>query len=641
MKDRKQPQGIFPILAALVLLFLLIALVFRFINEGMPGPLYHRPRLVALVRAGLSFGLLSCFYARYIKKLKYLKWPAALLGIAGVLAAASLAIFPRFGVYANVDLPRDNLFGGRKVMLIVPHEDDDINLCGGVLEQFLSCGSEVDVVFATNGDYLGKGEVRLKEALACMDGLGISENHVYFLGYGDQWEDGSVHIYNMPENTAVKSAIGKTATYGIEGHPAYHDGAAYTFGNYLSDMQQVIAECRPELIFCVDFDKHSDHQATSLIAEKAIGRLLKEDSTFRPVVLKGFAYSTAWGAAKDFYARNIHATQAPSGEYMTEVNYYPWAERLRLPVSAASLSRSIFTTGVYEQFYTYKSQLAIDHADRVCNGDKVYWERRTDSLAYPAAVSASSGNAEAVNDFMLHDRRDLLKPADDCGIWVPEKEDPVKQVTITLPNATDIGWIYLYDNPSPEDNIEEAAILLEDGSRISTGKLEARGSATKLRIDAHQAKTITIEINKSAGDYAGLSEIELYEAQPQSDFRFIKLMDAREDFVYDYYMSGDSMEMQLYRNGDAPELLPENYIITLDNARCSAVIENGKIRFRCPRGQQCILTISDVNGCCRDRVLLRNKPAFFTIPQTIEKLYKDALMAKGIYKINQLWDWIF
>ena len=36
-------------------------------------------------------------------------------------------------------------------MVIVPHEDDDLNLVSGVIEKYVENGSEIYTVFATNG----------------------------------------------------------------------------------------------------------------------------------------------------------------------------------------------------------------------------------------------------------------------------------------------------------------------------------------------------------------------------------------------------------------------------------------------------------------------------------------------------------
>ena len=52
-------------------------------------------------------------------------------------------------------------------MILVPHEDDEINLAGGVIEEYLKHGSEVYVVFSTNGD----GDERFETGLRKMGAI--------------------------------------------------------------------------------------------------------------------------------------------------------------------------------------------------------------------------------------------------------------------------------------------------------------------------------------------------------------------------------------------------------------------------------------------------------------------------------------
>lgn len=46
----------------------------------------------------------------------------------------------------------DSQFKNKKVMVIVPHEDDDLLISGQVLPPMYKNGADVRVVFATNGD---------------------------------------------------------------------------------------------------------------------------------------------------------------------------------------------------------------------------------------------------------------------------------------------------------------------------------------------------------------------------------------------------------------------------------------------------------------------------------------------------------
>ena len=60
--------------------------------------------------------------------------------------------------------------GIKNIMVIVPHEDDEILLAAGIMEKALAKGIGVHVVMAGNGDYEGHdeatGSVRLPETLA-------------------------------------------------------------------------------------------------------------------------------------------------------------------------------------------------------------------------------------------------------------------------------------------------------------------------------------------------------------------------------------------------------------------------------------------------------------------------------------------
>ncbi len=57
-------------------------------------------------------------------------------------------------------------YSGKRVLVLAPHQDDELNLAAGAIPNFLKAGAEVFVAFATNGDYYSDlpAEVRLTEA---------------------------------------------------------------------------------------------------------------------------------------------------------------------------------------------------------------------------------------------------------------------------------------------------------------------------------------------------------------------------------------------------------------------------------------------------------------------------------------------
>lgn len=81
------------------------------------------------------------------------------------------------------------IFNSSSLMVIVPHEDDEINLAGAVIRGAVESGIEVSCVFLTNGDWFYPPEIRLNEAIQALTVLGAQEEHIVFLGY----RDGGVH----------------------------------------------------------------------------------------------------------------------------------------------------------------------------------------------------------------------------------------------------------------------------------------------------------------------------------------------------------------------------------------------------------------------------------------------------------------
>ena len=75
------------------------------------------------------------------------------------------------------------------IMIIVPHEDDEVLMAGGIIERAVKNGKKVTVVIATNGDYEGTdmetGSIRLPETAAGLAVLGLPLENIIFMGYAD------------------------------------------------------------------------------------------------------------------------------------------------------------------------------------------------------------------------------------------------------------------------------------------------------------------------------------------------------------------------------------------------------------------------------------------------------------------------
>lgn len=543
---------------------------------------------------------------------------AAVVGLPLILAALCWHGVSESVVYTGVDTGKTRLYADKTVMLLVPHQDDDINVLGGVMEEYVKYGSEVYVVFSTNGDYYGLADTRFQEALNALGNIGIGEDHVIFLGYGDQWNPEGPHLYNGEPGGVVTSHYGRTETYGTAAHAAYREGNAYTIDQFLTDIEDVILEYRPDVICCVDYDYNIDHRALSLSFEKVMGRILREQADYRPQVFKGYAYNTAWEAENDFYGENLLSTQNVFAKpYSQTPAVYRWEERVRLPVNGEALSRSVISARMNDTLSMYASQGAELYGPRIFNSDKVFWQRYTTSLCASAEIRTSSGSAELLNDFMLLESADLLEngaqPYD--GAWIPEEIDREKRVSVTFPEPRYVESIVLYDHPDPEKNVLNAVIAFADGTVLETGPLDAGGAATRIPVGKENVTSFTVALEQIRGE-AGLTEIEVFEKPPESGLSYIKLMDEGENFAYDYWIDSSGNQIfRLYVCG-ADAACAENYTLSCDNPVCSAVWDGDSIRVECPEGETCVITVTSADGTLSDSIFVQN-------PGAMERSWKD------------------
>lgn len=573
-----------------------------------------------------AVALTAVFYCRFRRKPRRAFQAAAwLMGVTCVIAAGLFAcwfFFQKDAAFENADQGKRQLYAERRVMLIVPHQDDDINVLGGVMEELVRYGSQVYPVFVTNGDAEDLAEERFREVLDVFAYIGVPSENITFLGYGDTWAEGGPHLYNAPAGQIMTSKNGKTATYGTSSQGAFREGREYTSDHLLEDLAAVILQHKPDVIFCSDYDLHIDHRAVTLAFEKVMGDLLKAHPDYRPLVFKGYAYSTAWYAQPDFYALNLLSTQNVFGEpYRQTPEVYRWESRVRLPVGADTLSRSLFTSGIYRTLELYASQDAVFQAARVINGDKVFWFRDTHSLCLNADIAVSSGNGHLLNDFMLLENHDLVGNGDTPydGVWAPEGETP--SASVTFRSAADVRIITLYDNPSPRDNVLGGRIVFEDGSEIPFGPLAPGGAGVQIPVEKTGVSSFTVVLTDVEGERPGLTEIEAFSRMPEPGLRYVKLMDRDENFVYDWIMEDSEGFLDVYTQGLTEEEV-RSLTLSWNNTKCWAEFEDGRIRIICPEGKEMLLTVALDGTDISDTVRISNPGEltclYYKLCQTLE-----------------------
>ena len=162
---------------------LLIALleILGLIVVTMPGiwlsSAYHSNRITALLGAVWIGGMIIlCFAKGKVKKSLYRMIKIGNLIAGGALLAISLIfILALCHPYQGRFSTTTSLFDDKNILVIVPHQDDEINIVGGLIEQYVEGGSEVSVVFTTIGDYVTDPNIRAAEVVDVLTTLGVEQ----------------------------------------------------------------------------------------------------------------------------------------------------------------------------------------------------------------------------------------------------------------------------------------------------------------------------------------------------------------------------------------------------------------------------------------------------------------------------------
>lgn len=624
-----------------VLLVKLLIATFSTVSLSLMIHIESRMLQIYLLQAFFDINMgLCCFKTKGIVSLIIAVAFFVMLVVAMTIAKRLLN---QKSMYNCPEPDRKNIYADKNVMMFAPHEDDEINIYGGIIEQYIKNGSTVRVVFSTNGDVYGLGKLRIREALEVAKSYGVPEENFIFLGYSDSMKGANgKHVYNCDANEEVASVKGYTQAYGIEEHNSYSN-KTFTRQNILDDFKDVINEFKPDVLYCCDYDSHPDHRAIGLFFEEALGDILKENPFYSPKVYKGFAYSLAWMGKLDYYTPNSRSThQWIVDDLMVENNTYTWAERLRLPVAKESLSHIMQNASSYVAMMKYSSQTATDHANGILNNDKVFWERRTDSLLYSAKTMATSGDASKIAEFKLVDSTDIneLELMPTCNAWVADKEDKAPSVMLKIDEAQSISTVYIYENPLKENHIVKATVKLGD-YQFEIKNLHK--GANKFTFAPVLTDTIAVRVDEWEGD-CSILKIEAFENPESTDIQLVKLVNDQDDFCYDYMIDPSGTEdFTIYHY---PVDVPAEFDVS-----CSGHVEvknnDGKLTITCPQGKYGIVTIKTVsneniydeirisNPTLKDRANITKRqalePRLWTFPMQYD-YYIGAIRRLGVYR---------
>ncbi len=450
-----------------------------------------------------------------------------------------------------------------KVLILAPHQDDELILCGSFLKK-MADENDVYIVFTTNGDYEEKVRyIRLEESLKIADLYGISRDNFVFLGYANEYKLDGPHIYDAESDEIVYSQYGNCYTYGLSDHPEYcylktGEHHLYTRENFKNDLKNVLQDILPDLIFVTDVEIHPDHKANSLFFDEVMGELLKERDDFTPIILKKPEYLTAWFSMDDYSKFNNKSTKRMISDVRVNSHkslfsnpYLKWEDRIRLPIDENTRYIDKKKNYLYKSLMIYESQNAIAHFENMNNSDVVFWQRRTDSLTYRADVMSSSGNVTFINDFKLVDssiikRRPVEHWNIDKSVWRPDIEDEFPRIDFKLMKPEFIDSVVIYQEYYPVSAIKKCHLIIDKSSIIDIGALKIN-RCNKIDLGGIKASEISFIIDEVTDKnmQPGITEIEIFRIQ-RKELLFAKLM-IHDDFIYDYYCEDEiSVPITIY-----------------------------------------------------------------------------------------------
>ncbi|RHL48116.1 PIG-L family deacetylase [Eubacterium ventriosum] len=260
-----------------------------------------------------------------------------------------------------------DIFKNKKILVIVPHPDDEINLAGALIASANNIAESIHIAVMTNGDYYGMYSRRLMEVDGSIRKLGIVSENLIYLGYPEA--DFASADFEGGKN--IISYRGLKHTYALKEKPEYHwlktgEHALINYKNIKSDIEALISDIQPDIIVYNGNDKHEAHILLCNIVEA----IIKESPQIVGLALKGFCYETAWKAPRDYYAQNILSCCRGN---MTNIYDKEWGQRMRFPVDKTCRSRVIWNNKIYKALNEHASQIATINAKSIINSDFCYW----------------------------------------------------------------------------------------------------------------------------------------------------------------------------------------------------------------------------------------------------------------------------
>lgn len=430
---------------------------------------------------------------------------------------------------------------GKNILILAPHQDDEMLMAGGIIKRAVDAGDNVKVLLATNGDYNGQGsgQGRIVESINALNALGLTKDNIMFLGYADTgglggtqtyWDSFLYKLYTAEDDTVFTSRFGNQYSYGnpdIKQDYRFEltgEHSLYTRANFVNDLKDAIINSNATDIYVPSrYDMHFDHAYLDLFAIEAIQSIKRDNPSYNPTLHESIIHSCAgdgnWPVWNSDEA-GIQAHKMPQG--LEDLTMLQWSERENVNVPY-SMRQTPFSFNLKDQALRLYTSQYYGYIGSFAKVNEIFWTRDFTSFAMNAVVTASSemSNTDRKLDQSAVKAIDGVLDGEAGGLpyghmrfahaeWVTNQETAGAWINLDFQNKVDMSLIKLYDRPDMDNQITGGKLIFDDGSEIEVGELPNNGRPLEIPVNKN-SRSVKFVITSVSGSTTstGLAEIEV------------------------------------------------------------------------------------------------------------------------------------